>query len=86
MSFIILQYLLKFDLAPVFNEEEFRHWFLPQSGIVDAYVVERNGKITGKNKNNKSVASIEQKNLLCILYRFCEFLHTAFNSDEPSCT
>ncbi len=30
----------KYDLAPVFNEEEFRHWFLPREDIVDCYVVE----------------------------------------------
>ncbi|XP_071453218.1 glycylpeptide N-tetradecanoyltransferase 2 [Hetaerina americana] len=34
------EYLIKFDLAPMFSEEEFRHWFLPQSGIVDSFVVE----------------------------------------------
>lgn len=34
------QYLDRFDLAPVFTFDEFKHWFLPQSGIVDSYVVE----------------------------------------------
>lgn len=43
---LVLQYLHKFDLSPIFNEEEFRHWFLPRPGIVDSYVVENNGKIT----------------------------------------
>lgn len=47
--FTILQYLTKFDLVPVFTEEEFRHWFIPQPGIVDTYVVQDvNNEITGK--------------------------------------
>jgi len=36
-----------FDLSPVFSDEEFKHWFLPQEGIIDAYVVVNNNKITG---------------------------------------
>ncbi|KAL1123129.1 hypothetical protein AAG570_002217, partial [Ranatra chinensis] len=43
---LLLDYLSKFDLVPIFSEEEFRHWFLPQPGIVDAYVVENGGQIT----------------------------------------
>uniref|UniRef100_A0A1B6DI98 Glycylpeptide N-tetradecanoyltransferase n=1 Tax=Clastoptera arizonana TaxID=38151 RepID=A0A1B6DI98_9HEMI len=43
---LLAQYLTRFDLAPVFTEEEFRHWFLPQPGIVDSFVVENNGEIT----------------------------------------
>lgn len=42
----ILQYLEKFDLAPVFSVEEFQHWFLPQTGIINSFVVENEGKIT----------------------------------------
>lgn len=41
-----LQYLKKFDLSPVFTEEEFRHWFLTQNGIINSFVVENNGKVT----------------------------------------
>jgi len=36
-----------FDLSPMFSEEEFKHWFLPQEGIIDAYVVVSDNKITG---------------------------------------
>jgi len=36
------QYLSKFNLSPVFTEEEFCHWFLPSQGIVDSYIVEVN--------------------------------------------
>ncbi|XP_014673869.1 PREDICTED: glycylpeptide N-tetradecanoyltransferase 1-like [Priapulus caudatus] len=43
---LLNKYLERFDLAPVFNEEEFRHWFIPQPGIVDSYIVERDGQIT----------------------------------------
>ncbi|EEC06084.1 N-myristoyl transferase, putative [Ixodes scapularis] len=38
------EYLTKFDLAPVFSEDEFRHWFLPRLDIVDSYVVEAEGE------------------------------------------
>lgn len=41
-------YLKKFDLAPMFSREEFMHWFLPQDNIIDSYIVENNGKISGK--------------------------------------
>ncbi|XP_039288716.1 glycylpeptide N-tetradecanoyltransferase 1 [Nilaparvata lugens] len=43
---LLLQYLSRFDLVPLFSEEEFRHWFLPQAGIVDTFVVEKNGELT----------------------------------------
>lgn len=46
-SFALLSgYLLRFDLAPMFSEEEFRHWFIPRPGIIDSYVVEKGGTIT----------------------------------------
>lgn len=40
------KYLEKFDLAPVFTIEEFHHWFSPQNGIINSFVVENDGKIT----------------------------------------
>lgn len=40
------QYLKRFDLAPQFSEEDFIHWFLPQVGIVDSFVVENDNVIT----------------------------------------
>jgi N-myristoyl transferase len=42
--------LRRFDLAPIFSEEDFRHWFLPQSGIVDSFVVDNGKELTGKRK------------------------------------
>ena len=36
----------KFDLAPVYTLEEFKHWFMPRDGIIDSFVVEQNGVIT----------------------------------------
>lgn len=45
---LLEEYLNKFDLAPVFSKEEFIHWFLPQDRIIDSYVVEKSGKVTGK--------------------------------------
>lgn len=46
MFIFVLQYLEKFDLAPIFSVEEFEHWFLPQAGIINSFVVEKEGKIT----------------------------------------
>ncbi|XP_061179853.1 glycylpeptide N-tetradecanoyltransferase 2-like [Saccostrea echinata] len=43
---LLKKYLDKFDLSPTFSIEEFRHWFIPRPGIVDSYVVEKNGTIT----------------------------------------
>ncbi|XP_014246827.1 glycylpeptide N-tetradecanoyltransferase 1 [Cimex lectularius] len=43
---LLSDYLYKFDLTPIFSEEEFRHWFLPQPDIIDAFVVETDGEIT----------------------------------------
>ncbi|XP_051165510.1 glycylpeptide N-tetradecanoyltransferase 2 [Leptopilina boulardi] len=43
---ILYDYLKKFDLAPIFSEDEFRHWFLPQNGIINSFVVENDNKIT----------------------------------------
>ena len=34
------KYLSKFSLRPVYSIEEFRHWFIPRSGVVDAFVVD----------------------------------------------
>jgi glycylpeptide N-tetradecanoyltransferase len=43
---LLKQYLLRFDLAPVYSEEEVHHWFLhkgdEESRVVWAYVVEVN--------------------------------------------
>ncbi|XP_026473271.1 glycylpeptide N-tetradecanoyltransferase [Ctenocephalides felis] len=40
-------YLKQFELVPIFSEEEFRHWFSPQNGIIDTFVVaDDSGKIT----------------------------------------
>lgn len=43
----VFKYLKSFDLSPIFSEEEFKHWFLPQEGIIDAYIVINDNKITG---------------------------------------
>lgn len=40
------KYLQQFSVAPVFDEEEFAHWFLPREDVVNAYVVEKDGQIT----------------------------------------
>lgn len=45
---LLANYLKRFDLAPVFSREQFIHWFLPQDKIIDSYVVETGGKVTGE--------------------------------------
>ncbi|CAH1789246.1 unnamed protein product, partial [Owenia fusiformis] len=42
---LLNNYLEKFDLTPIFSEEEFKHWFIPRAGIIDSYVNEIDGKI-----------------------------------------
>ncbi|KAG8138923.1 putative Glycylpeptide N-tetradecanoyltransferase protein, partial [Naja naja] len=44
---LINNYLKQFNLAPVMDEEEVAHWFLPQDHIIDTFVVENsNGVLT----------------------------------------
>jgi glycylpeptide N-tetradecanoyltransferase len=37
---LLMNYLSKFDIHPVFTLEEVKHWFTPREGVVFAYVVE----------------------------------------------
>ncbi|XP_035902563.1 glycylpeptide N-tetradecanoyltransferase [Anopheles stephensi] len=37
---LLESYLQRFNLTPAFDEAEMRHWFLPQNGIIDCFVVE----------------------------------------------
>lgn len=37
---LINSYLKQFHLAPVMDEEEVAHWFLPREHIIDTFVVE----------------------------------------------
>lgn len=37
---LINTYLKQFNLAPVMDEEEVAHWFLPRDHIIDTFVVE----------------------------------------------
>lgn len=44
---LLVDYMEKFNLCPVFGKEEFRHWFTPNEGILDCFVVEdENGIVT----------------------------------------
>ncbi|XP_041478649.1 glycylpeptide N-tetradecanoyltransferase 2-like [Lytechinus variegatus] len=43
---LLSDYLNKFKLAPVFDLEEFKHWFTPRPNIVSAYVAEVDGELT----------------------------------------
>ena len=57
----------QFDLTPCFDEEDFCHWFFPRPGIVDCFVVEKDGVITGKWMN------YEYK-LVKLLNAYCYFI------------
>jgi len=39
------EHLKKYDLVPIYDADQFAHWFLPREDVVDSYVVEREGKI-----------------------------------------
>lgn len=43
---LLKDYLSKFTLRPSLSEEEVAHWILPREGVVNAYVVENDGKVT----------------------------------------
>jgi len=43
---LLMNYLREFDLYMHFNESEFLHWFLPMEGVINSYVVEKDGVIT----------------------------------------
>ena len=70
-SIFLFQHLEKYDLIPVFTEEDFLHWFLPREEIIDTYVVEKpasslqsesknvnketNGTVTSPSKKDNSM-------------------------------
>ncbi|KAI9031224.1 acyl-CoA N-acyltransferase [Hyaloraphidium curvatum] len=37
---LLSSYLVRYELAPVFSEEEVKHWFTPIKGVVESFVVE----------------------------------------------
>merc|ERR1719219_997787 len=43
VTLLLNDYLGKFDLAPVYTDQDVQHWFLPQENIIEAYVVEKPG-------------------------------------------
>lgn len=44
---LLNDHLKKYDLVPIYNADEFAHWFLPREDVVDSYVVEQDKKIVG---------------------------------------
>merc|ERR1712018_715454 len=68
---LLNEHLGKYDLIPVFTEEDFLHWFLPRDEIIDTYVVEKpasslqsesknanketNGTVTSPSKKDNSM-------------------------------
>lgn len=43
---LLVEYLKRFSLHPVFTEDDFLHWFLPRPNIIDSFVVENDGVVT----------------------------------------
>ena len=52
ISIFLFQHLEKYDLIPVFTEEDFLHWFLPREEIIDTYVVEKPASSLRLSKSN----------------------------------
>lgn len=44
---LLNEYLKKFDLAPIYETDEFAHWFLPREDVVESFVVEKDNQIIG---------------------------------------
>lgn len=44
---LLAKYLDRYKIRPIFDEDEFAHWFLPQNNIIDSFIVEnKDGEIT----------------------------------------
>jgi len=43
---LLNDYLGRFALKPHYTDDEFKHWFMPREGVIDSYVVEKDGIIT----------------------------------------
>ena len=51
---LLNKYLEKYDLVPVFTEEDFLHWFLPRENIIDTYIVEKPASTLTQSPDSKS--------------------------------
>lgn len=49
-------YLSKFQLAPVLNEEEVEHFLMPVEGVIDSYIVES----AGETRNTPQLLLVSQ--------------------------
>lgn len=36
---LLVEHLRTYDLSPIFSQEEFSHWFMPQNGVISSYVI-----------------------------------------------
>ncbi|KAF7638920.1 Glycylpeptide N-tetradecanoyltransferase [Meloidogyne graminicola] len=43
---LLTEYLTKFDICPIFNFEEFEHFFMSREDVVYSYIIEKNGQVT----------------------------------------
>lgn len=58
---LINTYLKQFNLAPVMDEEEVAHWFLPRDHIIDTYVVEVKYALTYMNVSATDSSSYQRQ-------------------------
>ena len=90
----LLQYLKKFDLSPVYTEEEFQHWFIPRPGIVDSYVVEVRQSLPFQEQSavfqmviHHGTCASKVSTFTCLIslagrrchHRLCQLLHLALH-------
>jgi len=43
---LLNEYLCNYKMVPIYDEDEFAHWFLPREDIINTFVVEKNNVIT----------------------------------------
>jgi len=57
---LLNKHLEKYDLIPVFTEEDFLHWFLPRDEIIDTYVVEKpaSSLVQSENSNKQTNGAV----------------------------
>lgn len=58
---LLNEYLNRFDMCPVFSLADCKHWFLPQNGIVDSFIVQNGDNVTGKSVKKILKAFIQTK-------------------------
>lgn len=80
---MLSSYLQKFKLRPEFNCDDFEHWFLPRPDIIDTFVVEKDGKITGIINYSHNNSRFKKLCLNCFdIFRYDKLLHLAIHCSQ----